>query len=82
MGVDEFNFCLPLDVVKSEKGITDEWRIGGYASTSSEDRQGDEIIQKGLVILLITDGLIMTILKLYWGIPIKINVPLLKKDFM
>ena len=42
MGVDEFNFCLPLDVVKSEKGITDEWRIGGYASTSSEDRQGDE----------------------------------------
>ena len=48
MGVDEFNFCLPLDVVKSEKGVTDEWRIGGYASTSNEDRQGDEIIQKGL----------------------------------
>lgn len=46
--VDNFNFCLPIDIVKSENPDSDEWRIGGYASTSSEDRQGDEIIQKGL----------------------------------
>lgn len=46
---DSFKFNLPIDIVKSsdaEKG--DEWRIGGYASTSDEDRQGDEIVQKGL----------------------------------
>lgn len=46
---DKFKFNLPIDIVKSsdpEKG--DEWRIGGYASTSDEDRQGDEIVQKGL----------------------------------
>lgn len=48
MDADRFNFSLPLDVVKSEGASTDEWRIGGYASTSSEDRQGDEIIQRGL----------------------------------
>lgn len=45
--MNDFNFCLPLDVVKSTS-TTDEWRIGGYASTASEDRQGDEILQKGL----------------------------------
>lgn len=45
---DNFSFCLPLDIVKSENPDSNEWRIGGYASTSSEDRQGDEIIQKGL----------------------------------
>lgn len=45
---DNFSFCLPLDIIKSENPESDEWRIGGYASTSSEDRQGDEIIQKGL----------------------------------
>ena len=43
-----FNFCLPFDVLKSTDANSDEWRIGGYASTSSEDRQGDEIVQKGL----------------------------------
>lgn len=48
MDADKFNFCLPLDVVKSEGASTGEWRIGGYASTPNEDRQGDEIIQKGL----------------------------------
>lgn len=48
MDNDRFNFCLPLDVVKSTDAAVDEWRIGGYASTSSEDRQGDEIIQRGL----------------------------------
>lgn len=48
MDADKFSFYLPLDVVKSGESVTDEWRIGGYASTSSEDRQGDEIIQKGL----------------------------------
>ena len=45
---DVFNFCLPFDVLKSTDANSDEWRIGGYASTSSEDRQGDEIVQKGL----------------------------------
>ena len=45
---DNFSFCLPVDIIKSENPESDEWRIGGYASTSSEDRQGDEIIQKGL----------------------------------
>ena len=43
-----FSFCLPFDVLKSTDANSDEWRIGGYASTSSEDRQGDEIVQKGL----------------------------------
>lgn len=47
MDADKFNFCLPLDIVKSGDSM-EEWRIGGYASTSNEDRQGDEIIQKGL----------------------------------
>ena len=45
---DNFNFSIPMDIVKSEAVDTDEWRIGGYASTSTEDRQGDEIVQKGL----------------------------------
>lgn len=45
---DEFSFNLPFDVIKSANSSSGEWRIGGYASTSSEDRQGDEIIQKGL----------------------------------
>ena len=45
---DVFSFCLPFDVLKSTDANSDEWRIGGYASTSSEDRQGDEIVQKGL----------------------------------
>lgn len=44
---NNFSFNLPVDIIKS--GDSDsEWRIGGYASTSTEDRQGDEIIQKGL----------------------------------
>ena len=43
---DNFNFCFPFDIVKSSPN--EEWRIGGYASTSSEDREGDEIVQKGL----------------------------------
>lgn len=46
---DSFRFMLPMDIVKSETADTDtEMRIGGYASTSDEDRQGDEIIQKGI----------------------------------
>lgn len=45
---DVFSFCLPFDVLKSTNAQSDECRIGGYASTSSEDRQGDEIVQKGL----------------------------------
>ena len=45
---DNFNFNLPIDIVKSEDTSSDEWRIGGYASTADEDRQGDEIVQKGL----------------------------------
>ena len=47
MELENFSFSLPLDVVKSGNE-TDEWRIGGYASTPTEDRQGDSIIQKGL----------------------------------
>lgn len=44
-----FNFQLPADIIKSDNPEdTEEWRIGGYASTSDEDRQGDEIVQKGL----------------------------------
>ena len=46
---DDFRFCLPLDIVKAASTPTgEEWRIGGYASTPNEDRQGDEIMQKGL----------------------------------
>lgn len=48
MKTDNFNFVVPMDIVKSETPDSDEWRIGGYASTSQEDRQGDEILQKGL----------------------------------
>lgn len=46
---DTFSFNVPVDVnlVKSDSG-QDEMRIGGYASTPDEDRQGDEILQKGL----------------------------------
>ena len=45
MEADVFNFTLPMDLIKSRK---DEMRIGGYASTSSQDRDGDEIAMKGL----------------------------------
>lgn len=45
---DIFNFSVPLDIVKSENPEVTDMRIAGYASTSVEDRQGDEIIQKGL----------------------------------
>lgn len=46
---DIFNFNVPLDIVKSEATEkTKELRIFGYASTSDQDRQGDEIIQRGL----------------------------------
>ena len=48
MNKDNFSFNLPLDIVKSTEVDNGEWRIGGYASTADEDRQGDEIIQKGL----------------------------------
>lgn len=48
---DKFMFNLPLDIIKSDTESNSdegEWRIAGYASTSDPDRQGDEIIQKGL----------------------------------
>ena len=46
---DNFKFSIPVDVLKSDNPESEsEWRIGGYASTAVEDRQGDEIIQKGL----------------------------------
>lgn len=45
---DSFSFSLPVDIMKSDTPDSDEWRIAGYASTSTEDRQGDEIVQKGL----------------------------------
>ena len=45
---NNFSFCLPLDIVKSEEAENGEMRIFGYASTSDEDRQGDEIVQRGL----------------------------------
>lgn len=48
MNKDNFSFNLPIDIIKSEESSEDEWRIGGYASTPDEDRQGDEIVQKGL----------------------------------
>lgn len=49
MRTDTFSFNIPVevDLVKSDSG-QDEMRIGGYASTPDEDRQGDEILQKGL----------------------------------
>lgn len=49
MKTDTFSFNVPVnvDLVKSDNG-QDEMRIGGYASTPDEDRQGDEILQKGL----------------------------------
>lgn len=43
-----FNFFVPLDIIKSQDNNESEWRIAGYASCPDEDRQGDEIIQKGL----------------------------------
>lgn len=47
--MDEFKFYIPFDVVKSQDTQdSTEMRIAGYASTSSRDRQDDEIVQKGL----------------------------------
>ena len=46
LDADSFNFYFPFDILKSNPD--NEWRIGGYASTASEDRDGDEIVQKGL----------------------------------
>lgn len=46
MDIDNFNFYMPFDIIKSNP--SEEWRIAGYASTANEDRDGDEIIQKGL----------------------------------
>lgn len=46
MSDDNFMFNLPVDIVKSSD--ENEMRIGGYASTSTEDRQGDEILQRGI----------------------------------
>ena len=34
-----------VDLLKSD---TDQWRIGGYASTEDLDRQGESVLQKGL----------------------------------
>lgn len=51
MGMEaHFGFYLPLEILKSEdtQEPTPVMRIGGYASTSDEDRQKDIIIQKGL----------------------------------
>lgn len=45
---DNFNFFMPFDIVKSDNGPDEEWRIAGYASTSQPDRQDDIIVQKGL----------------------------------
>lgn len=45
---DNFKLFLPVDIVKSTDTQGEEMRIAGYASTNFEDREGDEIIQKGL----------------------------------
>lgn len=45
---NHFMFSLPLDVLKSSNQDATEMRIGGYASTPDQDRQGDCILQKGL----------------------------------
>lgn len=47
--MERFIFAAPLAIVKSEsQDYPDEMRIGGFASTPDSDRQGDEIIQRGL----------------------------------
>ena len=45
-----FGFYLPFQILKSEdtQEAAPVMRIGGYASTSDEDRQKDIILQKGL----------------------------------
>ena len=46
-----FNFYVPMEIIKSQNTQEEsipEMRIGGYASTSDEDRQRDIVIQKGL----------------------------------
>lgn len=45
---EKFSFNVPIDIVKASDESNEEWRIGGYASTSDQDRQGDFIIQNGL----------------------------------
>ena len=42
-----FNVWQPnaAELLKSD---TDQWRIGGYASTEAFDRQGESVLQKGL----------------------------------
>lgn len=46
---DSFKFLLDADVVKSDEAKSDApWVIRGYASTETEDRQGETLMQKGL----------------------------------
>lgn len=54
--MEKFIFAAPLTIIKSERqDSADEMRIGGYASTADPDRQGDEIIQRGLDITQFVD---------------------------
>jgi hypothetical protein len=43
--VDDFNFSLPAEIIKSEDG---EWRVRGLASTEDRDQQGEIILQSGI----------------------------------
>ena len=48
---DDFNFFMPVDIVKSkaeDSNSNEEMRIAGYASTADKDRQGETLMQKGL----------------------------------
>lgn len=47
---DDFKLFIPFDITKSTEIESDgeEMRIAGYASTDAMDREGDEILQRGL----------------------------------
>lgn len=45
---DTFGFTLDMEIMKGEDASDERRIIRGYASTEHEDRQGEEMVQKGL----------------------------------
>lgn len=49
---DTFQFTMPAEIIKSG----DEYKIGGLASTSGLDQQGESLIQKGIDLTPVDEG--------------------------
>lgn len=48
VGMSNFEFFVEADICKSEDGKEERRIMEGYASTETEDRQGESLVQKGL----------------------------------